>query len=126
MGTEDNVLKYYRFYLPDYRIPNVDLYVDEAIDSFELSSLTATQGGFVSGGYLFQTFSFHSSTNLLRAPKMRVVDLNKHEVVKQYDDLGKEFGHYDEFENIAICSDGKIYGHGQKEFKIYEFSYTAE
>ena len=121
--SEENKLKYYKFHLPDYRFAEVELHPEDAIDTFELPSLTATQGGFVSSGHLYQTFSFNSATDPKHAPKMRVLDLNNHKVVKQYDDLGATFGTYDEFEHIALARNGKLYGHGQKTFKIYEFEY---
>ncbi len=122
----DNKIRYHVFEMPDYRLSDAELKIKEAKETFELDSLTATQGGFISHGHLFQTFSFHGGSTKDNAPQMRVVDLEKHEVVKYYDDLGASFGAYDEFENIAICNNGKIYGHGQKNFSVYEFSYVTD
>ena len=124
MEEEDNKLRYYVFDLPNLRFRSEVLIPLNAVNTFELPSLTATQGGFISEGFLYQTFSFHSDTDIKRAPKMRVVNIHKQTIVKQYDDLGASFGHYDEFENIAICGDGNIYGHGQRAFKIYQFDYN--
>lgn len=125
MKEEDNYLTYYSFLMPDYRKSKVTLTPDDAIETFNLPSETATQGGFISHNHLFQTFSFHYSNNPLKAPKMRVVDLYKHEVVKDYQDLGKQLGIYDEFENIAISESGKLYSFGNKGFNIYEFLYKV-
>ena len=121
--ADDNILRFYTFDLPDYRIRMPLLTSDEIIERFDLPSETATQGGFISDGYLYQTFSFNSSTDINNAPKMRITDLNNHAIVKQYEDLGKEFGAYDEYENIAITKQGKLYATGQKKTMIYEFEY---
>ena len=126
MKSEDNILRYYSFQLPDHRIEYVELNTSEAEEMFDLPSETATQGGFISNGYLYQTFSFNSETELIRAPKFRLVDLKEKTIIYQVDDLGKQFGVYDEFENVAICNDGHIYGFGVKSLRIYDFIYKAD
>ena len=124
MKSEDNTLKYFAFVMPDYRIKSVDLNINNAIETFELPSETATQGGFISDGYLYETFSFHEKDNPLKTPKMRVVDLNNHTILKDYQNLGETFGVYDEFENIAIARNGTLIAHGNIGFNLYEFHYT--
>ena len=123
--SEDNILRYYTFKLPDHRIDRVELFASEAEDTFDLPSLTATQGGFISDGYLYQTFSFNSSNDLKNSPKFRLVDLKEKKVVYQVDDLGKINGVYDEFENVAICNNGHMYGFGVKSLKIYDFKFKS-
>ncbi|MBR0439518.1 MAG: hypothetical protein IJK27_01985 [Bacilli bacterium] len=126
MKSDDNKLVYYTFPLPDYREKDVELNIDDAMDTFELPSETATQGGFISHSHLYQTFSFHYKPEVHpdKTPRMRVVDLENKTIIKEYLDLGKEFGQYDEFENITICNNGKMYGHGNIGLKVYEFTYT--
>ena len=124
--SDDNLLRYFSFKLPDYRIRMPVLTSKDIDDRFDLPSETATQGGFVSDGYLYQTFSLYSQTEINKAPKMRVTDLVNHKIVLQYDDLGKTFGRYDEYENIAISRDGKLYATGQKRLMIYEFTYEEK
>ena len=34
-------------------------------------------------------------------------------------------GVYDEFENVAICNDGHIYGFGVKSLRIYDFKFKS-
>ncbi len=126
MQSEDNILRYYTFQLPDHRIEYVELNTSEALDTFDLPSETATQGGFISDGFLYQTFSFNSSTEFHKAPKFRLVDLKEKKIIYQVDDLGKLNGIYDEFENVAICSDGHIYGFGVKTLRMYDFIYKAQ
>lgn len=121
--SEDNILRYYTFKLPDHRIDRVELFASEAEDTFDLPSLTATQGGFISDGFLYQTFSFNSSNDLMNSPKFRLVDLKEKKIVYQVDDLGKINGVYDEFENVAICNNGHMYGFGVKSLKIYDFKF---
>ena len=125
MKQDDNFLKYYVFDLPDYRLEYYELNTADAEDSFVLPSETATQGGFIVDHYLYQTFSFGSKTDPLRAPKMRVVNLTKKEIVLDYQNLGEKFGAYEEFEHVAITRSGKMLSLGNP-FSIYEFSYKAE
>lgn len=123
--SDDNILRYYSFELPDYRITKVDLDPEAAHEVFELPSETATQGGFISHGFLYQTFSFNSNTDINNAPKMRIVDLRDHKIVYDVQNLG-EYGVYDEFENIAYCADGHIYGFGIRSLNIFDFEFEAE
>ena len=125
MKSDDNLLRYYAFYMPDYRLAECDVLTSRAIKTFDLPSETATQGGFISHFHLYQTFSFNSDSDPLRMPKMRVVDLNNETIVYENQNLGV-FGHYDEFENIAACRNGHIYGFGVKTLKIYDFSYSGK
>ena len=124
MQDENNRLRYYSFTMPDYRIKEAELNVNDCIETFELPSETATQGGFISDGYLYQSFSFHEKENPLKTPKMRVVDLNNQEIIHEYTNLGEQFGVYDEFENIAIARNGKLIAHGNIGFNLYQFHYT--
>ena len=125
MKADNNKLKFYTFYLPDYRLEYYSFKTEESSETFELPSETATQGGFISHHHLYQTFSFGDKTNPLRAPKMRIVDLDKHEIIKDYQNLGEQFGIYEEFEHVAIDSQGKMFSLGNP-FNIYEFEYKAE
>ncbi len=124
MKSDDNYLRYYIFPFPDYRLAEHDLKTSDAIETFDLPSETATQGGFISGGHLYQTFSFNSNDDPLRKPKMRVVDLDEQGIVYDCQDLG-QYGVYDEFENIAACHNGHLYGFGVKSLKIYDFEYNG-
>lgn len=122
MKEEGNFIKFYKFALPDYRTPEELIYTSSAISSFSLPSETATQGGFILDGYLYQTFSFNSKTDPLKAPKMRVVDLEKEEIIHDYQNLYADFGVAEEFEHVAISDNGRMYSLGNP-FNIYEFEY---
>ena len=124
MKSDDNFLRYYSFTLPDYRLAEYDLLTSSAYETFDLPSETATQGGFISKSYLYQTFSFNSDTDPLRMPKMRIVDLYEHAIVYDEQNLG-QFGAYDEFENIAACEDGHLYGFGVKTLNVYDFKFNG-
>ena len=124
-GNEKNILRYYVFYLPDFRLRQVELNVDDALETFDLPAETATQGGFISNGYLYQTFSFHKKDVEEDKPKMRVVDLENHKIVQDIQDLGI-YGVYDEYENIAISEDGHLYAHGNYYLRLYEFEYKSK
>ena len=123
MRSDTNKLRYYSFPMPSYREEYVELHTDNPIDRFELPSETATQGGFISHSHLYQTFSFNSKDNPLRMPVMRVVDLKNKKIIKEYKNLGEEFGVYEEFEHVAINEDGKMISLGNPT-SIYEFNYT--
>ena len=125
MKSDDNYLRFYSFLLPDYRLPDEVLLTSEAYDMFEIPSETATQGGFISGGHLFQTFSFNSKDDPLRTPKMRVLDLVNKEVVIDYQNLGADFGVYEEFEHVAVNQDDRIFALGNPN-NIYEIKYEAD
>lgn len=125
MRSESNKLRYYSFPMPSYREEYVELHTDNPIDRFELDSETATQGGFISHSHLYQTFSFNSKDNPLRMPVMRVVDLKSQKIIKEYKNLGEEFGVYEEFEHVAINNKGKMISLGNPT-SIYEFEYTDE
>ena len=124
MRSESNKLKYYSFPMPSYREEYYELHTDNPIDSFILDSETATQGGFISHNHLYQTFSFGSKTDPLRAPAMRVVDLRNKTIIKEYKNLGEQFGVYTEFEHLALNDKGRIISLGNP-FDIYEFEYKG-
>ena len=86
---------------------------------------TATQGGFISNSHLYQTFSFGSKTDPLRSPVMRVVDLKEKKIIKEYSNLGEDFGVYEEFEHVAINNKGRMVSIGNPS-NIYEFEYKAD
>lgn len=124
MSEPDNYLRYYQFYLPDYRIEQTEFKTSNSIEEpFELPSETAGQGGFISNGYLYQTFSFASKTDPLKTPKMKIVDLSNHKIVYDNQNLGEAFGVYKEFEHLAINESGHMYSLGNP-FDIYEFEYV--
>ena len=123
MKEADNFLRFYTFPIPDYRTDYEELKTSEADETFELPSETATQGGFISNHHLYQTFSFASKTDPLRAPKMRVVDLQTKEIVVDYQDLYKTFGVAEEFEHVAVDNQGRMFSLGNP-FNIYQFEYT--
>ena len=125
MKDDSNYLKFYSFFLPDFRLEYYSFNTSESIETFTLPSETATQGGFISHHHLYQTFSFGDKVNPLRMPKMRIVDLTKHTIIKEYQNLGEQFGVYEEFEHVAIDNQGKMYSLGNP-FNIYEFEYKAE
>ena len=124
MKSDDNKLRFYTFTMPDYRLPDTTIYTSQAIDTFELPSETATQGGFISHHHLYQTFSFNSKTDPLKAPKMRVVNLETKTIIKDYQNLGEQFGVYEEFEHVAVDNDNRIFALGNP-YNIYEFEYKA-
>ena len=124
MRSDTNKLKYYSFPLPSYREEYYELHTSNPIDSFTLPSETATQGGFISHSHLYQTFSFGSKDDPLRAPAMRVVDLKNKEIIKEYKNLGNLFGVYAEFEHLAVNNKGRLISLGNP-FDIYEFEYTG-
>ena len=124
MKSDTNKLKYYAFDLPDYREEDEILSTADASDVFELPSETATQGGFISHHHLYQTFAFGSKTDPLRTPKMRVVDLENKKIIKDYQNLGEQFGAYEEFEHLAISNEGKLLSLGNPLY-IYEFEYKS-
>ena len=125
MRSDSNKLKYYSFPMPSYREEYYELHTDNPIDSFELASETATQGGFISHSHLYQTFSFGSKTDPLRMPVMRVVDLKNKTIIKEYKNLGEQFGVYKEFEHLAVNNKGKLISLGNP-FDIYEFEYSGK
>ena len=122
LRAETNKLKYYSFPLPSFREEYYEFHTDNPIDCFSLPSETAGQGGFISHSHLYQTFSFGSKTDPLRAPVMRVVDLKNKIIVKEYKNLGEQFGVYTEFEHLALNNKGKLISLGNP-FDIYEFEY---
>lgn len=122
--SETNKIKYYRFYLPDCHEEEEILETANAESSFEIPSETATQGGFISHHHLYQSFAFGSTTDPLRTPKMRVVDLENGRIVKDYQNLGEQFGVYEEFEHVAISKSGKLIALGNPLY-LYEFKYKS-
>ena len=126
--SDDNKLRFHSFYLPDFRYNEVRLNPNEALATFEVDSETATQGGFVSDGYLYQTFSGLSEAAFPfkkegETPKLRITNLKEGKILTQIEDL-RVFGAADEFENIAIADNGKLYAHGNTHLQIYEFEYS--
>lgn len=127
MKEEENKIKFFSFTLPDFRLNDVVLNTADAEETFTIDSETATQGGFVSDGYLYQSFSglqeaappFNKPGE---PPKMKIIDLNEGKVIKEYNDL-TIFDVHDEFENIALSASGRIFAHGNTHLKIYEFKY---
>ena len=124
MKSDTNKLKFYQFPLPDYREDEEYLGTGNPLSTFELPSETATQGGFISHHHLYQTFSFGKKDDPLRTPKMRVVDLENRKIIKDYQNLGEQFGAYEEFEHVAINSEGKMLSLGNP-FNLYEFEYKS-
>lgn len=125
MKSENNYLRYYGFFMPDYRTEMDGWFTSQAEFCFELPSETAQQGGCIMNDHLYQTFSFGSKTDPLKAPKMRVIDLVEHKIVYDNQNLGAEFGVYEEFEHIAINSEGRMFSLGNP-FNIYEFKWTDQ
>ena len=124
LRSETNQLKYYSFPMPSYKEEYYEFNTSNPIDSFSLPSETAGQGGFISHSHLYQTFSFGSKTDPLRAPVMRVVDLKNKTIIKEYKNLGEQFGVYTEFEHLALNNKGKLISLGNP-FDIYEFEYKV-
>ena len=134
MRSDDNFLKFYCFRMPDLRVKYAELTSDDILDSFTIPSETATQGGFVSHGYLYQSYAGLSEavapfTKPTEYPKLMIIDLNKGEVVYKVEDLriyGEGTAANEEFENIAVSSDGRIFASGNTHFKIYQFEFEAQ
>lgn len=124
LKSDTNKLRFYQFYFPDFREDECVINTMDKSGSFELPSETATQGGFISGNHLYQTFSFASKTDPVRAPKMRVVDLENANIVVDYQNLGETFGVYEEFEHVAISNSGRLLALGNP-FHLYEFKYEG-
>ena len=132
MKSDDNYIQYFAFPMPDYRISRVELDTSKAINTFQIPSETATQGGFMSNGYLYQSFSGLSEAappfnKEGQYPELLIIDMiNEQDVIYKIDDLrayGENGSANDEFENIALAMNGKIYAHGNTHMKIYEFEY---
>ena len=49
----------------------------------------------------------------------KILNLNNFKVIQGETTI------YDEFENVAICNDGHIYGFGVKTLRMYDFVYKA-
>ena len=124
MRSSDSQLVYYSFPMPDYRRRHVEIDVESYFDTFTLPSETATQGGFISEGYLYQTFSFHKKDDPDRAPKMRVVDTRNGVLVKDYQDIGA-LGYYEEYENVAVSDKNRLIAFGTTTNTLYEFEYES-
>ena len=125
MRSSDSQLVYYSFAMPDYRRSEVVIDVESSyFDTFSLPSETATQGGFISDGYLYQTFSFNKKNDPDRAPKMRVVDTRKGVLVKDYQDIGA-LGYYEEYENVAVSDKNRLIAFGTTTNTLYEFEYES-
>lgn len=123
--SETNKLKYYSFPMPSYREEYYEFHTSNPIEVFTLPSETATQGGFISHSHLYQTFSFGSKDDPLRMPVMRVVDLQSQTIIKEYKNLGEQFGVYTEFEHLAVNNEGRLISLGNP-FDIYEFEYSGK
>lgn len=123
MQEADNYLRYYSFYMPDYRTEFDSWNTSEAVETFELPSETAHQGGCVIDHYLYQSFSFNKKDDPQRAPKMKIIDLKNHEIVYDNQNIGAQLGVYEEFEHIAINTEGKMYTLGNP-YNIYELQFT--
>lgn len=123
MQEPDNFLRYYSFYIPDYRTEIDEWKTSEAEETFELPSETASQGGCVIGHKLYQTFSFNKKDDPQRAPKMKIIDLENRKIIYDNQNLGTQLGVYEEFEHIAINSDGRMFTLGNP-FNIYELEWT--
>ena len=123
--SNDSQLVYYSFPMPDYRRKEVEIDVENNyFDTFTLPSETATQGGFISNGFLYQTFSFQSKNDIDNAPKMRVVDVRNGTIVKDYQDLGV-YGYYEEYENVAVSDKSRLIAFGTTTNTLYEFEYES-
>lgn len=134
MRSETNFLKYHAFILPDYRVSRVSLTEEESIVSFTIPSETATQGGFISDGYLYQSFAGLSEAappfnKPGEYPKFMIIDLEEGKVVYKVEDLrtfGEGTANNEEFENIALAYNGKIYASGNTHLKLYEIEFIME
>ena len=134
MRSSDNYLRYYSFLLPDYRVSTVSLTEDDALNTFKIPSETATQGGFISKGYLYQSFAGLSEAAAPfnkpgEFPKFMIIDLNEGSVVYKEEDLrafGEGTAANEEFENVALAYNGKIYASGNTHLKLYEIEYIIE
>lgn len=119
--SDDNKLQFFRFALPKAPIENnidnrtIKLNLDDAEDTFQIESETATQGGFIANNHLYQTYGFKESA------KFRITDLLEHYVTYEVE-LGP-LGYYDEFENVATYNE-RLYAFGIKSLSIFEFSYS--
>ena len=123
--SDDNQLVYYSFAMPDYRRHEVVFEVENNyFDTFALPSETATQGGFISKGYLYQTFSFQKKNDIDNAPKMRVVDTRNGRIVKDFQDIGV-YGYYEEYENVAVSDTNRLIAFGVTTKTLYEFEYES-
>lgn len=134
MKSESNYLKYHAFALPDYRISRVSLNDEDSLFSFTLPSETATQGGFVSGGCLYQSFAGLSEAAVPfnkpgEFPKFMIIDLWEGQIIYKEENL-KPFGegtaNNEEFENVALANNGKIYASGNTHLKLYEIEFMME
>lgn len=118
---EGNFLRYYSFYMPDYRTEMDGWFTSQCLDVFDLPAETAAQGGTIINHYLYQTFG--NDKDPTRLPTMKVIDLEKKKVVYGNITIGKDLGIHEELEHVAINSNGKMYTLGNP-FNIYEFEWT--
>ena len=113
----DNTIKFFKYEIPDFKISEVQLKSEEALETFEVDSETATQGACIVNGYLYQTFAFTDE------PIIRIVNLKSHQIV--YEDKLGPYGYYDEYENIAFYNN-RFFAFGIKRLSMYEFYYSAD
>lgn len=136
--TATNSLILYSFDLPETPNKNMTKYEKEANSAvfltlnnaktvIKLESQTATQGGFISRGYLYQTYG-------ITHPYFRVINLKNgcpdDQRIKEFnlekmnnDNPGSFI--MDEYENVAFCSN-HIYSYGQKKMSLYEFNFQID
>lgn len=123
--SDDNKLRYFRFPLPkaanedqdyDFTIKLKDQVLSQIEKGLyhDVPSETATQGGFIANGYLYQTFAFHDN------PIMRILNLRDFSLTYS-EEIGK-YGVFDEYENIGTYNN-RIFAFGIKKLSIFEFKF---
>ena len=127
--ADDNKLRFFRFPLPkapsetDTEYEETIYLKDQVISQtqkglyHDVPSETATQGGFISNGYLYQTFAFHDN------PIMRILDLRDYSLIYN-EEIGK-YGVFDEYENIGTYNN-RIFAFGIKKLSIFEFKFDIK
>ncbi len=112
--SKSNHIRVTEFALPDYRLATAELKTEEALSSFELDSVTATQGGLVKNGKIYQVYGFKNDiTFRILDPKKQcytaVVKLPKHKFKREPEGLAEYNGDF-------YCAD--VSG------DVYKFSFT--
>ncbi len=124
--ADDNKLRYFRYELPiapnDSEEYESEVHLkDKTLEQInnktyhELPSETATQGAFISNGFLYQPYGFNTN------PSMRIIDLRDFEIA--YETPLINFGFKEEYENFATYND-RIFAFGIRHLSLFEFKFS--
>ena len=69
--AKNNYIRVTEFVLPDCRLATAELKTEDALSSFEIDSVTATQGGLIRNGKIYQVYGFKNDITF------RILDLSE-------------------------------------------------